>query len=126
MVGVTRRTGRAKEELPMMGWYGGGLGPLGWVGMGVFWLILLRLIVWLVARLLPGSSGDQPRPTGDSDLEILDDRMASGEIGLAAWQAQRTALTASARGSTSRSKLVESRGTTVTSGAYERKNGKSA
>jgi putative membrane protein len=109
----------------MMGWYGGGLGPLGWVGMGVFWLILLRLIVWLVARLLPGSSGEPPRPTGDSDLEILDDRMANGEIGLAAWQAQRTALTASAPGSTTRSKLVERPGTAMTSGAHERKNGTS-
>jgi putative membrane protein len=79
----------------MMGWYGGGLGPLGWVAMGVFWLILLRLIVWLVARLLPGNSGDNPRPTRESALQILDDRMASGEIGLAAWQAQRAALTAS-------------------------------
>jgi len=104
MVSVTRRNGHAKEELPMMGWYGGGLGPLGWVGMGVFWLILLRLIVWLVARLLPGSSGEPPRPTGDSDLEILDDRMASGEIGLAAWQEQRAALTASVHGPANRSR----------------------
>ena len=41
----------------MMGWYGNGTGALGWLGMGVFWLILLGLIVWLVARLLPGSGG---------------------------------------------------------------------
>ena len=25
----------------MMGWYGGGLGPFGWVGIGVSWLIVL-------------------------------------------------------------------------------------
>ena len=87
----------------MMGWYSNGMGSLGWLGMGVFWLILLRLIVWLVARLLPGSSGDQPRPTGESALEILDDRMTSGEIGLAAWQAHRAALTASAHGPANRS-----------------------
>ena len=111
----------------MMGWYGGGLGPLGWVGMGVFWLILLRLIVWLVARLLPGSSGDQPRPTGESALEILDDRMASGEIGLAAWQAQRAALTASAHGPANDQEIfVESRNTAVASGAPERRHGKPA
>ena len=41
----------------MMGWYGDGTGALGWLGMGVFWLILLGLIVWLVVRLLPGSGG---------------------------------------------------------------------
>jgi putative membrane protein len=110
----------------MMGWYSGGLGPLGWVGMGVFWLILLRLIVWLVARLLPGSTGDQPRPTGESALEILDDRMSSGEIGLAAWQSQRAALVASANGSASRSKVGKTPSTAVTSAAGERRNRNSA
>lgn len=86
----------------MMGWFGGELGPLEWVGMGVLWIILLGLI----ARLLPGNSGEQPRPTGESALEILDNRMASGEIGLAAWQAQRAALMASAPGSANRSRDV--------------------
>jgi len=81
----------------MMGWYGGGMGPLGWLGMGVFWLILLGLIVWLVVRLLPGGSGGTTRPTAESALEILDRRLASGEIDLAAWQAQRSALVAAQR-----------------------------
>ena len=79
----------------MMGWYGGGgMGSLGWLGMGVFWLILLGLIVWLVVRLLPGSSsGNSPAPgTGDSALDILDRRLASGELDTAAWQTQRSAL----------------------------------
>jgi putative membrane protein len=76
----------------MMGWYGGGMGPLGWLGMGLFWLILLGLIVWLVVRLLPGSNGGTTRKTGRSALEILDRRLASGEIDLDAWQAQRVAL----------------------------------
>lgn len=81
----------------MMGWYGGGMGMLGMLGMGVFWLVLLGLIVWLVIRLLPGS-GDQPtRTTGESALEILDRRMASGEIELEAWQVQRAALLAAQR-----------------------------
>ena len=87
----------------MMGWYGGGMAPLGWVGMGLFWLLLLGLIVWLVSWLLPGSSGEPPRPTGDSDLEILDDRLSSGEIDLTDWQAQRAALMAPAEGSIQRS-----------------------
>ena len=83
----------------MMGWYGGGMGLLGWLGMGLFWLILLGLIVWLVTRLLPAGSGGTTRPTGASPLEILDRRLASGEIDLDTWQAQRTALLA-ARGDT--------------------------
>jgi putative membrane protein len=76
----------------MMGWYGNGTGSLGWLGMGVFWLILLGLIVWLVMRLLPGSGGGTTRNTGESALEILDRRLATGQIDLEPWQAQRAAL----------------------------------
>ena len=78
----------------MMSWYGGGVGPLGGLAMGVFWLALLGLIVWLVVRLLPGSSAEPTRPTGGSALEILDRRLAGGEIDLETWQAQRGALLA--------------------------------
>lgn len=76
----------------MMGSYGNGMGSLGWLGIGAFWLLLLGLIVWLVIRLLPGSKGRTPNPTGDSAAEILDHRMANGEIDMPAWQAQRAAL----------------------------------
>ena len=77
----------------MMGWYGnGGMSSLGWLGMGVFWLVLLGLIVWLVVRLLPEIGGGATRKTDESALEILDRRMASGQIDTAAWQAQRVAL----------------------------------
>jgi len=76
----------------MMGWYGNGTGSLGWLGMGVFWLILLGLIVWLVMRLLPGSGGGTTRNTGESALEILDRRLANGQIDLEPWQTQRAAL----------------------------------
>jgi putative membrane protein len=77
----------------MMGWYGrGGMGLLGWLGMGVFWLILLGLVIWLVVRLLPGSGSGATRSSGESSLEILDRRLASGELDTEAWQAQRAAL----------------------------------
>lgn len=77
----------------MMGLYGnGGMGTAGWLGMGVFWLVLLGLIVWLVVRLLPGSSDRTARPSDESAMEILDRRMASGDIDTDSWQAQRTAL----------------------------------
>jgi putative membrane protein len=76
----------------MMGSYGNGMGSLGWLGMGFFWLLLLGLIVWLVMRLLPGSSGRTSRPIGDSAAEILDRRMARGEIDVSEWQTQRAAL----------------------------------
>jgi len=65
--------------------------------MGVFWLILLGLIVWLVTRLLPTSAEQPPRTTGESAVEILDRRMANGEIDIEAWQAQRAAVLAAQR-----------------------------
>ena len=75
----------------MMGWFGNGTGSLGWLGLGAFWLILLGLILWLVVRLLPRSGGTGGA-TGESALEILDRRLASGEIDTLVWQAQRGAL----------------------------------
>ena len=83
----------------MMGWYGGGMGTLGWLFMGVFWLVLLGLIVWLVVRLLPGSGGGAPS-TGESALEILDRRLARGDIDLETWQVQRAALLSAQRDGT--------------------------
>jgi putative membrane protein len=79
----------------MMGWNSaGGMGSLGWLGMGVFCLILLGLIIWLVVRLLPDSSrgNSQARSTGDSALDILDRLLANGQLDLPSWQAQRAAL----------------------------------
>jgi putative membrane protein len=75
----------------MMGSYGNGMGSLGWLGLGIFWLLLLGLIVWLVMRLLPSRSRTY-RPIGDSAAEILDRRMASAEIDKPTWQTQRAAL----------------------------------
>ena len=87
----------------MMGWFGGGMSPLGWVAMGAFWVFLLALIVWLIARLLPGGS-KTTRLAGESPVEILNRKLAGGEIDLAAWQAQRAALMAPVAGSTDRSR----------------------
>ena len=83
----------------MMSWYGrGGMGSLGWLGMGVFWLILLGLIIWLVVRLLPGSDSGTTRNTDESALEILDRRLASGELDTETWQVQRAALVGATSG----------------------------
>jgi putative membrane protein len=89
---VSRNNGQISEEFTMMGSYGNGMGSLGWLGMGVFWLLLLGLIAWLVMRLLPGSTDQTSRPNGDSAADILDRRMARGEIDVSEWQTQRTAL----------------------------------
>jgi putative membrane protein len=81
----------------MMGWYGGGMGWCGWLGMGLFWL-LLGAILYLVVRLLPGGGqagtgrGGFGGPRADSPEEILDRRFAQGEIDIETYQAQRAAL----------------------------------
>lgn len=77
-----------------MGWYGGGMGWAGWVFMGLFWIALLALIIWLVIKLLPGTSRSAPPgpPQAESPLDILDRRFARGEIDLETYQAQRAAL----------------------------------
>ena len=76
---------RRRNGFAQMAWYG---------RVGVFWLVLLGLIVWLVVRLLPdsGNSNSPARGTGDSALDILDRRLANGQLDLPSWQAQRAAL----------------------------------
>jgi putative membrane protein len=81
----------------MMGWYGGGMGSGMWLFMGLFWVALLALIVWLVVQLLP--SRNRPAPGGhDPAQEILDRRFARGEIDEQTYAAQRAVL-ADTRGS---------------------------
>jgi putative membrane protein len=96
-------TGRVKinragqGEFIMMGWYGNGMGTGMLLGMGVFWLVLLGLIIWLVLQLLPRSGGGSVPATGESAVEILDRRMASGELDTETWRAQRSALLSAQR-----------------------------
>ncbi len=80
----------------MMNWYGEGMGGGAWLLMGLFWLALVGLVVWLVARLLPGSGPG--RDTRESALEILDRRFAMGEIDVDTYKAQRAALDAARAG----------------------------
>jgi putative membrane protein len=80
----------------MMGWYGGGMGPGPWMFMGLFWLLLIGMIIWAVVRLLPVRDGGGRREV-ETPEEILDRRFARGELDLETYQVQRAAL-ASARG----------------------------
>jgi len=91
----------------MMGWYGNGMSGGGWVFIGLFWIALIALITWLVLRLLP--SKRKPRltratsgqwlatPGQESPFEVLDRRLAEGDIDAQTYQAHRAAL-AAARG----------------------------
>jgi putative membrane protein len=75
----------------MMGWYGPGMGLGAWLFMGLFWVALVALIVWVVTLLLP--SRNRPASGGvDTPEEILDRRFARGEIDEETYRAQRAAL----------------------------------
>ena len=81
--------------------YGWGMGAGGWIEMTVFWVALITLVVWLVARALP--DGQDRRDTRSDDVagtlsaeQVLDHRYAAGELDLDTYQAMRTHL-ASAR-----------------------------
>ncbi|MCV2395724.1 SHOCT domain-containing protein [Actinotalea sp. M2MS4P-6] len=98
----------------MMGWYGTGMSGFGWMGMGLFWLVLIGLIVWLVVRLLPSHNQPQapqqlppvapvapqaptPPPVAAHGgagpaLDILDKRLASGEIDVETYRSVRAAI----------------------------------
>ena len=94
----------------MMGWYGGGMGAGAWVFMGLFWVLLIGAIVWLVVQLTSSRHGSDgvaaaPRPweapagghgpmtaAGQSPLEVLDRRLAAGEIDVSTYREARAAL----------------------------------
>ena len=103
----------------MMGWYGGGMNGGIWLVMGLFWLLLIGAIVWLVVQLAtsgrrglpphrpwgPGPWGQQgygqapwgqtgqpgTRPGVESPFEVLDRPRAAGEIDGDTYQQQRAA-----------------------------------
>lgn len=63
----------------MMG-YGWGMG-WGWIGMILFWILLILAIVWLVRALDLGSGAGGHRDANRDDaLEVLRERYARGEI----------------------------------------------
>lgn len=58
----------------------------GWHGMGfgwIFWILIVALIVWLVIALSRSAGGGNvgvPDESGPNAREILDERLARGEI----------------------------------------------
>jgi putative membrane protein len=75
------------------------MGVGGWVGMGVFWLAVVALVVWGVSRLFPTRQG--PSSPGSSPQDVLDARLASGEIDPTTYRALREELEAARQGAVS-------------------------
>jgi putative membrane protein len=84
----------------MMG-YGWGMGPGGWILMGLFWVVLIGLVVWAVVALLPGSRLDT-RGRPETPEEILDRRFALGELDAEQYRRARQELAAARATSRSR------------------------
>ena len=66
----------------MMNGFGFGFGPVGWIFMILFWVVLIVGAVWLTRSVFSGWTNQQTRRT-EPDLdarEILDRRYARGEI----------------------------------------------
>jgi len=78
----------------MDGWYDGMSGG-GWILMIVFWVGLIAAIVWAGGRLFARPDQvDYSRGAGERPGEILERRLASGEIDAETYDALREKLRA--------------------------------
>jgi hypothetical protein len=55
------------------------MGPIGWLLMGAFWLTLVTVVLWLVMRLLPGSSAVTTRTAERTAEKGRDSAAASSD-----------------------------------------------
>lgn len=93
-----------RRFVTMMG-YGFGMGVGGWIGMAVFWIALIALVVWLAVRALPGTRRDDAdagahpgAARSETPQDVLDRRLAAGEIDTATYESVRTSLRATRTG----------------------------
>ena len=75
----------------MMNNWQGSMSAAGWVVMSVLWVMLIALVVWAVASLFPRGGGDRS-DLAERPEEILDRRLAAGEIDMATYDAVRGKL----------------------------------
>ena len=78
----------------MMFWYGGHWawwqGGLMWLGMIVFW----GLLIWAAYALITNLTRKNSRDSGDDPVRILDQRLARGEIDADEYRRLRELITA--------------------------------
>ena len=68
----------------MAGWTGWWM----WAGMGLFWLVVIGVVVWAVVRI----SGTSRQPSSSSAEELLAARFAKGEIDADEYHERRETL----------------------------------
>lgn len=76
----------------MNGW--DGMGGTGWVLMTLVWLVVLGVIVWSVANLFPTRGSSSGSADLDRPEDVLDRRLARGEIDPATYDELRAKLRA--------------------------------
>jgi putative membrane protein len=79
--GMMRGFGFGGHMYGGMGW----MGPLGWIVMILFWLLVVGGVVWLVSYLVrrgtrPAGTSEMTGPASETPLDIAKRRYASGEI----------------------------------------------
>ena len=77
----------------MMDGWDGGMSTAGWLLMTMLWIVLIAAIVWAAANLLPSRRDVSSLPP-ERPEEILDRRLAQGEIDPAAYDELRAKLRA--------------------------------
>lgn len=97
----------------MMGWHRHGMDAWAWTFLGLFWVVIIGLVVLCTVAVLTartvgytrdlrardhdGSSGDHDDSRDDSAIAILDRRFARGEMDERTFRAHRSALTSPPR-----------------------------
>lgn len=77
----------------MMNGFYDGMGAGGWLLMAVFWVALIAVVVWAVASLFPRAGGERKVDNlAERPEEILDRRLARGEIDAATYDTLRNRL----------------------------------
>jgi putative membrane protein len=71
-----------------------GMGAGGWIVMSLLWVAVLAVVVWAIARVVPGrrETAAEPAATQEEPLTILDRRLARGEIDTATYDELRSKL----------------------------------
>jgi putative membrane protein len=85
----------------MMG-YGWGMSPVGWILMGLFWILLVGLVIWAAITLLPGARAAVGPAHRETPEEILARRFAQGEISVEQYRQARDELAAAPRPNTTK------------------------
>jgi putative membrane protein len=75
----------------MMNGWNGGMTWAGWFFMGLFWVLLIGVIGFAAAQLFPGRRESRTESQAEP-RQILDRRLASGEIDVETYEKLRRTL----------------------------------